>query len=59
MDEQEKLQLIQSAGIMTQGDVRPEKSQDQGLDQGILLIAASVGAAIGLTLLLIRRKRKF
>lgn len=59
MDEQEKLQLIQSAGIMTQGDVRPEKAQDQGLDQGILLIVASVGAAIGLTLLLIRRKRKF
>lgn len=43
MDEQEKLQLIQSAGIMTQGDVRPEKAQDQGLDQGILLIVASVG----------------
>lgn len=59
MNEEEKLELLQSAGIVTQDYVTPEKSQDAESGKGILLIVAAVGSALGLSLFLIHKKRKF
>lgn len=59
MDEEEKLELLKSAGIATENYIVTPKDVKEQSRRGMIIFAGTVLAAIGLSILLIRRKKRY